>query len=102
MDKRGKARERVGPVAATVDTCRCQGCQGLRERHKKDIVLLRFYAANLLKRGWAGVADDAEKRYQAGHASWYAAARESGLRLAQGMAQPVPNPQAELASGPPA
>jgi hypothetical protein len=89
-------------VAATVDTCPCQGCQGLRDRYKKDPALLHFYARQLLLRAWAGSADDLEKAYQASHASWYKAARESGLRLVQGKARLVTKPQAELASGPPA
>ena len=66
-----------------VDTCRCGGCQGLRERYRKDPALLRFYARQLLLRGWAGSTDDIERGYLASHSSWYRAQQEQGRRLAQ-------------------
>lgn len=85
-----------------VDTCRCQGCQGLRDRYRKDPVLLHFYARNLLKRGWAGGTDDVEKAYMAAHAPWYRTLQVRGAALAR--KHPLRRPKAvtEKASKPPA
>lgn len=51
--------------------CKCEGCQGLRDRYPNDIQLRDFYRRKLLQRGWAGQRDKVERTYQRVHASWY-------------------------------
>ena len=68
--------------------CTCAGCVGLAERFRDDPVLLTFYRANLLKRGWAGSIDDVERAYMLSHAPWYnnMVERASGRRIGMGQA----------------
>ena len=68
------------------ENCTCAGCVGLAERFRDDPVLLTFYRANLLKRGWAGSIDDVERAYMLSHAPWYnnMVERASGRRIGMG------------------
>jgi hypothetical protein len=88
-------------IRVKVETCKCDGCAGLRRRYGKDSQLLQFYAKNLLIRGWAGQTDDVEKAYMASHAPWYDAMIQRGKEMAeQGfLFKPVENRKSPEASG---
>ena len=50
--------------------CDCSACQALANRYESDPLLLAFYRARLLVKGWKGQKDRVEKAYILAHASW--------------------------------